>query len=95
MIIEIFFIYIMVVLVAVIIKAIGKVGSGNPPCKSFEDLKEQVRKNREETRELKAKIKAGWIRYSFPKKSEIAYFYRYILNATFGVKSKSSIFYGR
>ena len=46
----------MVVLVAVIIKAIGKVGSGNPPCKSFEDLKEQVRKNREETRELKAKI---------------------------------------
>lgn len=59
MIIEIFFIYIMVVLVAVIIKAIGKVGSGNPPCKSFEDLKEQVRKNREETRELKAKIKAA------------------------------------
>lgn len=47
----------MVVLVAVIIKAIGKVGSGNPPCKSFEDLKEQVRKNREETRELKAKLR--------------------------------------
>lgn len=94
MIIEIFFIYIMVVLVAVIIKAIGKVGSGNPPCKSFEDLKEQVRKNREETRELKAKIKAAGLD-TFPKKSEIAYFYRYILNATFGVKSKSSIFYGR
>lgn len=55
MIIEIFFIYIMVVLVAVIIKAIGKVGSGNPPCKSFEDLKEQVRKNKRRDQGIESK----------------------------------------
>lgn len=70
MIIEIFFIYIMVVLVTVIIKAIGKVGSGSPSCKSFEDLKEQVRRNREETRDLKAKIKAAGLDSLFPRKAK-------------------------
>lgn len=60
----------MVVLVTVIIKAIGKVGSGSPSCKSFEDLKEQVRKNREETRDLKAKIKAAELDSLFPRKAK-------------------------
>ena len=80
MIIELFIIYVLVVLATVVIKAIDKIGQSLPNGTSFEDVKEQYRKNREEIKELKAKIKAAGLDTIFSQK---------------GKKSKSSIFYGR
>lgn len=70
MIVEMFFIYIMIVLVAVVIKAVSKVGHGSSSNITFDDVKEQIRKNREETAELKAKIKAAGLDTLLPKKAK-------------------------
>lgn len=51
MIVEMFFIYVMIVLVVVVIKAVSKVGHGSSSGITFEDVKEQYRKNREEIKE--------------------------------------------
>ena len=48
MIIEIFIIYMIVVLVTVLIKAIGKIGQDFSSYNSNETLREQWRKNKEE-----------------------------------------------
>jgi hypothetical protein len=68
MIIEIFIIYMIVVLVTVLIKAIGKIGQGISSYNSNETLREQWRKNREEIKELKEKVKASGLDTLFPKK---------------------------
>ena len=49
MIIEMFFIYVMIVLVTVVIKAVSKIGHSSSSDITFDDVKEQIRKNREET----------------------------------------------
>lgn len=68
MIIEIFIIYMIVVLVTVLIKAIGKIGQDFSSYNSNETLREQWRKNREDIKELKEKIKAAGSDTLFPKK---------------------------
>ena len=70
MIIEIFIIYVLVVLTTIIFKAIGKIGQSLPNGTSFEDVKEQYRKNREEIKELKEKIKAAGLDTLFPQKGK-------------------------
>lgn len=70
MIIEMFFIYVMIVLAVLIVKAIGKACQNSPSCKSYEDLKEQIRKNREETKELKEKIREAGLDTLFPRKKK-------------------------
>lgn len=70
MIVEMFFIYVMIVLVAVVIKAVSKVLHGNSSNITFDDVKEQIRKNREETSELKKKIKAAGLDTLLPKKAK-------------------------
>lgn len=70
MIVEMFFIYVMIVLVVVVIKAVSKVGHGSSSGITFEDVKEQIRKNRKETAELKEKIKAAGLDTLLPKKAE-------------------------
>lgn len=70
MIIELFIIYVLVVLATVVIKAIGKIGQSLPNGTSFEDVKEQYRKNREEIKELKEKIKAAGLDPLFPQKGK-------------------------
>ena len=68
MIIEIFIIYMIVVLVTALIKAIGKIGQDISSYNSNETLREQWRKNREEIKELKEKVKASGLDTLFPKK---------------------------
>ena len=68
MIIEIFIIYMIVVLVTVLIKAIGKICQDFSSYNSNETLREQWRKNREEIKELKEKVKASGLDTLFPKK---------------------------
>ena len=68
MIIEIFIRYMIVVLVTVLIKAIGKIGQDFSSYNSNETLREQWRKNREEIKELKEKVKASGLDTLFPKK---------------------------
>ena len=68
MIIEIFIIYMIVVLVTVLIKAIGKIGQDFSSYNSNETLREQWRKNREDIKELKEKVKASGLDTLFPKK---------------------------
>ena len=68
MIIEIFIIYMIVVLVTVLIKAIGKIGQDFSSYNSNETLREQWRKNKEEIKELKEKVKASGLDTLFPKK---------------------------
>lgn len=70
MIIEIFIIYVLVVLTTIIFKAIGKIGQSLPNGASFEDVKEQYRKNREEIKKLKEKIKAADLDTLFPQKGK-------------------------
>ena len=70
MIIEIFIIYVLVVLTTIIFKAIGKIGQSLPNGASFEDVKEQYRKNREEIKKLKEKIKAAGLDTLFPQKGK-------------------------
>lgn len=70
MIIEIFIIYVLVVLTTIIFKAIGKIGQILPNGTSFEDVKEQYRKNREEIKKLKEKIKAADLDTLFPQKGK-------------------------
>lgn len=70
MIIEMFFIYVMIVLVTVVIKAVSKIGHSSSSDITFDDVKEQIRKNREETAELKAKIKAAGLDTLFPRKTK-------------------------
>ena len=68
MITEIFITYMIVVLVTVLIKAIGKIGQDFSSYNSNETLREQWRKNREEIKELKEKVKASGLDTLFPKK---------------------------
>lgn len=70
MIIEIFIIYVLVVLTTVVFKAIDKIGQSLPNGTSFEDVKEQYRKNREEIKELKEKIKAADLNSISPQKGK-------------------------
>lgn len=70
MIIEIFIIYVLVVLTTIIFKAIGKIRQSLPNGTSFEDVKEQYRKNREEIKKLKEKIKAADLDTLFPQKGK-------------------------
>ena len=70
MIIDIFIIYVLVVLTTIIFKAIGKIGQILPNGTSFEDVKEQYRKNREEIKKLKEKIKAADLDTLFPQKGK-------------------------
>ena len=70
MIIEIFFIYVLLVLTTIIFKAIGKIRQSLPNGTSFEDVKEQYRKNREEIKKLKEKIKAAGLDTLFPQKGK-------------------------
>lgn len=70
MIIEIFIIYVLVVLTTVVFKAIDKIGQSLPNGTSFEDVKEQYRKNREEIKELKERIKAANLDSISPKKGK-------------------------
>lgn len=70
MIVEMFFIYVMIVLVVVVIKAVSKVGHGSSSGITFDDVKEQYRKNREEIKELKGQIKAAGLDTLFPQKGK-------------------------
>lgn len=65
-----FFIYVMIILVTVVIKAVSKVGHRSSSDITFDDVKEQIRKNREETAELKARIKAAGLDTLLPKKAK-------------------------
>ena len=70
MIIELFIIYVLVVFATVVFKAIDKIGQRYTNGTSFEDVKEQYRKNREEIKELKEQIKAAGLDTLFPQKGK-------------------------
>ena len=70
MIIELFIIYVLVVFATVVFKAIDKIGQSYTNGTSFEEVKEQYRKNREEIKKLKEKIKAADLDTLFPQKGK-------------------------
>lgn len=70
MIIELFIIYVLVVFATVVFKAIDKIGQSYTNGTSFEEVKEQYRKNREEIKELKEQIKAAGLDTLFPQKGK-------------------------
>lgn len=70
MIIELFIIYVLVVFATVVFKEIDKIGQSHTNGTSFEDVKEQYRKNREEIKELKEQIKAAGLDTFFLQKGK-------------------------
>ena len=70
MIIELFIIYVLVVFATVVFKAIDKIRQSYTNGTSFEEVKEQYRKNREEIKELKEQIKAAGLDTLFPQKGK-------------------------